>query len=174
MKNNRINDIAAKAGVSVSTVSRVFNNRPYVKEELRKRVLEVAVDMDYTPKSMARRDTISVVISRSDDFVANNYERSLANRFFAAASSLNLNLEFIPLDHIKRVYQFVRIMKPEFTVQPVICWRTVTGRLPFCWRPIRKACRGASARVLKATARLCRSMESRSGGNWWCMAGPGY
>lgn len=105
MKNSRINDIAKTAGVSVSTVSRVFNNRPYVKEELRKRVLEVAVDMDYTPKSMARRDTISIVISRPDDFVSNNYERSLVNRFFAAASELKLNLEFIPLDHIKRVYQ---------------------------------------------------------------------
>lgn len=77
MKNSRINDIAKTAGVSVSTVSRVFNNRPYVKEELRKQVLEVAVDMDYTPKSMARRDTISIVISRPDDFVSNNYERSL-------------------------------------------------------------------------------------------------
>ena len=91
MKNSRINDIAKTAGVSVSTVSRVFNNRPYVKEELRKRVLEVAVDMDYTPKSMARRDTISIVISRPDDFVSNNYERSLVNRFFAAASELKLN-----------------------------------------------------------------------------------
>ncbi|MBL4968279.1 LacI family DNA-binding transcriptional regulator [Bacillus halotolerans] len=43
-----IKDIAEKAGVSVTTVSRVINNHPYVSEEKRKRVLEAMEVLEYT------------------------------------------------------------------------------------------------------------------------------
>lgn len=42
-----IKDIADKAGVSVTTVSRVINNHPYVSEEKRKRVLEAMEVLEY-------------------------------------------------------------------------------------------------------------------------------
>ena len=35
------------AGVSISTVSRVLNNHPYVKEEKRKRVLDAVEELNY-------------------------------------------------------------------------------------------------------------------------------
>ena len=105
MKNNRINDIARQAGVSASTVSRVFNNRPYVKEDIRKRVLEIAVDMDYNPKATARRDTISIVVGGTDAVLTNDYERHLANRLFAVAEAQNMSLEFVTIQNIDRIYQ---------------------------------------------------------------------
>ena len=45
--------IAERAGVSIGTVDRVLHNRPYVKEEVRRRVLEVMEELDYQPNRMA-------------------------------------------------------------------------------------------------------------------------
>lgn len=43
-----IKDIAEKVGVSVTTVSRVINNHPYVSEDKRKRVFEAMESLEYT------------------------------------------------------------------------------------------------------------------------------
>ncbi len=44
-----IKDIAAKSGVSVSTVSRVINNHPYVKDDVRAKVLKVIEEEHFVP-----------------------------------------------------------------------------------------------------------------------------
>ena len=49
-----IKDIARLCGVSVSTVSRVINNRPDVSEENRRRVLSVIESSNYIPNNSAR------------------------------------------------------------------------------------------------------------------------
>jgi LacI family transcriptional regulator len=49
-----ISDVAEVAGVSIKTVSRVFNEEPNVREETRKRVLQVVADLDYHPNLAAR------------------------------------------------------------------------------------------------------------------------
>ncbi len=48
-------DVAKKAGVSVSTVSRVLNNHPNVGAEVRQRVMEVIRELDYEPSRVAQR-----------------------------------------------------------------------------------------------------------------------
>ena len=49
-----IYDVAQKAGVSISTVSRVLNNNPNVLEETRKKVLGVIKDLNFKPNPIAR------------------------------------------------------------------------------------------------------------------------
>jgi LacI family transcriptional regulator len=49
-----IKDIAKKAGVAHSTVSLVMNNKGYVSESLRKKVLKTAKDLGYEPNLIAR------------------------------------------------------------------------------------------------------------------------
>ncbi|MCD4823915.1 MAG: LacI family transcriptional regulator [Phycisphaerae bacterium] len=49
-----IYDVARKAVVSVSTVSRVLNNNPIVKAERKQRVLSAMEELDYTPNRWAR------------------------------------------------------------------------------------------------------------------------
>jgi LacI family transcriptional regulator len=49
-----IYDIAKKAGVSASTVSRVINNKPGISESTRKRIQKLLKESDYTPDVMAR------------------------------------------------------------------------------------------------------------------------
>jgi LacI family transcriptional regulator len=49
-----IRDVAREAGVSVATVSRVFNNSGPVRDGTRERIAEVARRLRYTPNSAAR------------------------------------------------------------------------------------------------------------------------
>ena len=66
-----LEEIAELAGVSRSTVSRIINNHPYVREQVRERVLQVIRDTDYQPhlaaRSLATRRThmVGVVIPQS-------------------------------------------------------------------------------------------------------------
>lgn len=54
MSDLTLEDIAKQSEVSRSTVSRVVNNQPNVREEVRKRVLEVIQSTGYHPNAAAR------------------------------------------------------------------------------------------------------------------------
>lgn len=45
--------IAEKAGVSIGTVDRVLHDRPYVKAEVKERILQVMEELNYRPNRMA-------------------------------------------------------------------------------------------------------------------------
>lgn len=49
-----IKDVAARAGVSPATVSRVLNDRPGISNETRERVLQAARELNYSPSMTAR------------------------------------------------------------------------------------------------------------------------
>jgi DNA-binding LacI/PurR family transcriptional regulator len=49
-----IKNVAQAAGVSNATVSRVLANKPYVREEVRQRVLAVVKELGYQPSRVAR------------------------------------------------------------------------------------------------------------------------
>ena len=73
-----INEIAQKAGVSVSTVSRALNNKKGVGRELREKIVGIAHDLNYFPHSSARAlvqkrvGVIGVVIPRTSEFAFQN------------------------------------------------------------------------------------------------------
>ena len=75
-----IYDVAREAGVSMATVSRVVNGNKNVKENTRKKVLEVIDRLDYRPNAVARglaskkTTTVGVVIPN----IANAYFAPLA------------------------------------------------------------------------------------------------
>ena len=68
-----IKDIAARCGVSVSTVSRVLNGHPDVSETVRERVLRTVAETHYVPNSSARdlggaqSDAVGLVIRGIDN-----------------------------------------------------------------------------------------------------------
>jgi len=53
-KTPTIDDVAVKAGVSKSTVSRVLNNSPRISKKTKKRVLEAICELQYEPNNIAR------------------------------------------------------------------------------------------------------------------------
>lgn len=63
-----IKDVAAMAGVSASTVSRVLSGKSYVNAQTRQRVLEAVKQMDYSPNvlakslKMGRSNTIALMV----------------------------------------------------------------------------------------------------------------
>lgn len=74
-----IKDIARLAGVSPSTVSRVINNREYVREEIRRKVMVIVKEKGYVQNHIARsmvlRRTFTVGIVIPDTF--NMFQRQL-------------------------------------------------------------------------------------------------
>jgi LacI family transcriptional regulator len=54
MKKTTIRDVAAAAGVSHQTVSRVLNDRPDVADETRRHVLRIIEELQYQPSAIAR------------------------------------------------------------------------------------------------------------------------
>ncbi|MBL0385054.1 LacI family DNA-binding transcriptional regulator [Tumebacillus sp. ITR2] len=90
--NPSIRDVAKKANVSISTVSRVFNNPESVNQEMRERVLQVIEELGYAPNPFASglRDNRSKVIVTMIPDIRNSYyaemlsgieEVALSNRY---------------------------------------------------------------------------------------------
>ena len=67
MGNMTIKDIARISGCSVSTSSRVINDRPDVRPETKERVLEVMREAGFVPNTTARQ--LKLPQSRSLVFV---------------------------------------------------------------------------------------------------------
>jgi LacI family transcriptional regulator len=66
MRQVTIHDVAAVAGVSAQTVSRVINHRPDVAQKTREHVLQTIQQLGYTPNTLAR----SLISRRSRQFGA--------------------------------------------------------------------------------------------------------
>lgn len=89
-----IYDVAREAGVSMATVSRVVNGNKNVKENTRKKVLEVIERLDYRPNAVARglaskkTTTVGVVIPN----IANAYFATLAKGIDDIADMYKYNI----------------------------------------------------------------------------------
>ena len=89
-----IYDVAREAGMSMATVSRVVNGNKNVKENTRKKVLEVIERLDYRPNAVARglaskkTTTVGVVIPN----ITNSYFATLAKGIDDIAEMYKYNI----------------------------------------------------------------------------------
>ena len=99
-----IYDVAREAGVSMATVSRVVNGNKNVKENTRKKVLEVIDRLDYRPNAVARglaskkTTTVGVVIPN----ITNGYFSTLAKGIDDIAEMYNLNINYFSVQFKKK------------------------------------------------------------------------
>src|SRR5689334_21249851 len=89
-----IKQVAARAGVGIGSVSRVFSGEPGVSEEMRVRVLKAAKSLRYTPNMLAqalrRRTTRSVGFVVSD--IANPLVASIVHGAEAVLSAAGYSI----------------------------------------------------------------------------------
>lgn len=91
--------VAKKAGVSMSTVSRVLNNHPAVLPETRSKVLAVMKELDYVPNQLARGlssngfNNILIIFTRSSIQASDNpYFGSIISSIGMVAEQNNFDL----------------------------------------------------------------------------------
>ena len=78
-----IKDIAKLSGVSKSTVSRVINHDPMVKETTRNKVMAIVEQYQFTPSKSARamrgygNKVIGIVVTRLDSMSENQAVRTM-------------------------------------------------------------------------------------------------
>lgn len=116
----RIEDVAAAAGVSMKTVSRVFNREPNVREATRLKVEEAARTLNYRPNTSARSlaGGRSYLVSLLYDNPSSNYMMEIIEGVLAACEQGNYGLTLRPLDvrqsdHIEAVETLVSQNRPD-------------------------------------------------------------
>ncbi|MEC5221294.1 LacI family DNA-binding transcriptional regulator [Bacillus atrophaeus] len=113
-----IKDIAKMANVSVSTVSRVLNQHPYVAEEKRLAVRQAMEELDYTPNRTAidlirgKTNTIGVILPYSDhpcfDKIVNGitktaFEHQYATTLFPTKYNAGIEKKYLEMVRTKKI-----------------------------------------------------------------------
>jgi LacI family transcriptional regulator len=97
-KTVSIEDVAAKAGVSITTVSRVINKLASVKEKNRIKVLEAIKELNFQPSVLAQRlatgksNVVSLVIPRYEGMFYSFYVLELIRGIGTLCQALKLDL----------------------------------------------------------------------------------
>ncbi|MBU0678724.1 MAG: LacI family transcriptional regulator [Verrucomicrobia bacterium] len=91
-----IYDVAEKAGVSIVTVSRVFNDYPHVSTKMRDRVLAAARDVGYTPRLVSKPKILAVIVGHLEYLTAGDYKTRLILQLVRESSKHGYLIEFIP------------------------------------------------------------------------------
>lgn len=119
-----IRDIARIAGVGVSTVSRVINNHPDVKEQTRERVLEAIKENNYIPNNSARNlkknntNNIGVLIKGVFNPFFSEMLDSISKRISKAGYSMILeHHDYLSDDEMNNLISMIK----EKRLQGVIC-----------------------------------------------------
>ncbi|HNX82234.1 MAG TPA: LacI family DNA-binding transcriptional regulator [Candidatus Omnitrophota bacterium] len=96
--NVSIEDVARLAGVSITTVSRVINKFPSVKERNKRKVLDVVKDLHYQPSILAQRlatgksNVIALVVPRYEGMFYSFYLLELIRGIGTLCEALKLDL----------------------------------------------------------------------------------
>lgn len=108
-------DVAALAGVSQQTVSRVVNNLPNVSARTRTRVTQAAAQLDYVPNrlatSLARQRTFTVGFVTNDLSLHAPSQLTAGIERAARAAGYSLIVSIVPEDSLAAVTHAVRALR---------------------------------------------------------------
>lgn len=104
VKNNKIADVAKSAGVSPATVSRVFNKHPYVKEDIRNKVIAAARALNYAPKSTRAKNAFGIMIAGDQFLGLGAYETQIITEISGAFFKHGYNTEITTDQQISLIH----------------------------------------------------------------------
>lgn len=94
-----INDIAAKLGISKSTVSKGLNNADDVSEETRKKIIEAAVELGYINKRQQKKSKkLCILIENMDYDTPNQFGHDIVLGFKQMAEPDGWTVDIIPIN----------------------------------------------------------------------------
>ncbi|SDY23264.1 LacI family transcriptional regulator, sucrose operon repressor [Evansella caseinilytica] len=123
-----IKDVAKRAGVSVTTVSRVINNRGYIGKETRKKVEKAMAEIDYSPNQIAR------ALQRSQSFLIGVVVPDSGHPFFAELIknielfAYNNNYKLLicnSLDEAKKEAKYISMLRENRVDGIIMCSQTL-------------------------------------------------
>ncbi|CAG9366128.1 LacI family DNA-binding transcriptional regulator [Clostridium perfringens] len=119
-----IKDIARLAGVGVSTVSRVINDHPDVKDETREKILKIIKESNYIPNNSARilkknnKNNIGVLVKGVFNPFFSEMINIIGNRINEAGYTIILQQnDYATEDDVDNLIAFVK----EKRLQGIIC-----------------------------------------------------
>ena len=147
-----LKDVAQRAGVTVTTVSRMLNDRPRVSEKTRLRIQNAMEELDYHPnelaRSLAKKNShfIGLIVPSADNFFfscviasveryasasgyklllcVSNHEIQKEKEFFSMLLG-NKVAGIILASHTQNLEEFADVDAPVITID-----RTVSPRIP--------------------------------------------
>jgi len=99
----RIQEIAREAGVSASTVSRVFGNHPNIREEVRERVFAVARRHNYRPRLSSKQQNVVIVSPYKAVYPIRSYVEMVISELAQALSARGYRIEMLPQDNLEQL-----------------------------------------------------------------------
>jgi len=117
MANITIRDIAKKANVSATTVSRVLNDSGYVKEETKQAILKAIEELNYVPSAVARSlsksetNTIGVVVPDLSNPFFSDIVRGINNK--ADETDFTILLMDTNEDHLDKEVRYLKMLKEQ-------------------------------------------------------------
>ncbi|MDR6843224.1 LacI family DNA-binding transcriptional regulator [Pseudoxanthomonas sacheonensis] len=142
---SRIEDVAAAAGVSMKTVSRVLNHEPNVREETRDRVTRAVEQLQYKPNLSARSlaGQRSYVVALVYNNPSRNYLMEVQSGMLEACRANHYNLVLAPVgcgkqrtaDDIKGLFEYFGpdgvVLIPPLTDDNVVLTYLEEHEVPF-------------------------------------------
>lgn len=99
----KIQEIAALAGVSTATVSRVFSHHPNIRKEVREHVLNVARQYSYRPRSSGKQKNIVIIVPYRQIYPASEFVDMVTSELIRELAQAGYRIELLPLDNLERL-----------------------------------------------------------------------
>jgi LacI family transcriptional regulator len=112
---SNIQQIALECGVSIATVSRVFNNYSNVRENIRRKVIEKSRELGYEPKNNSKKKHVAIIIPSDKRIVFHSYLGAILSEVYVQIKKRAYSSELILLKDIaqlnsKPLYGAISIM----------------------------------------------------------------
>ena len=99
----KIQEIAALAGVSTATVSRVFSHHPNIRPEVREQVLSVARRFGYRPRLSRKQRNIVIITPYKRIYPATEFVEMVTSELIRELALNHFRIEILPHDNLERL-----------------------------------------------------------------------